>query len=242
MPASPPPIASRTCARSSTAPQGRACAPPTLQTARGERPLTVGPGGTFVAVVRGYPEDSAVGVTLRFADGHNERHNFGASPDTLLDPDGGQAWTIERFTFDGRFRCANVRTARLGAETGPRSSPSACLALRTSDRAWVADARRFRRGDRGASWLRPLGVARTSRAHGRLGRRPRRQDAALGHAAWRRRSPPADADARGRLRGRAAGVRRTRASSRSMSASPTAAHSAAAPARVSPPIPPRRPR
>ena len=58
----------------------------TLKTARGERPLTVGPGGTFVAVLRGYPEDSAVGVTLRFADGHNERHNFGASPDTLLDP------------------------------------------------------------------------------------------------------------------------------------------------------------
>ena len=88
----------------------------TLQTARGERPLTVGPGGTFVAVLRGYPEDSAVGVTLRFADGHNERHNFGASPDTLLDPDGGQAWTIERFTFDARFRCANVRTARIGSK------------------------------------------------------------------------------------------------------------------------------
>jgi hypothetical protein len=126
----------------------------TLKTARGERPLTVGPGGTFVAVLRGYPEDSAVGVTLRFADGHNERHNFGASPDTLLDPDGGQAWTIERFTFDGRFRCAIVRTARLGSEPGS-IAPSACLALRTSDRAWVADARRFRRGDRGASWSGP---------------------------------------------------------------------------------------
>ena len=67
-----------------------------------------------------------------------------------------------------------MRTARLGSEPGS-IAPSACLALRTSDRAWVADARRFRRGDRGASWSGPWawrghpartvvwGVARDSR-------------------------------------------------------------------------------
>ena len=169
----------------------------TLKTARGERPLTVGPDGTFVAVLRGYPEDSAVGVTLRFADGHNERHNFGASPDTTARPRRRPGVDDRALHVrHARFRCANVRTARLGSEPAlgsSRRAPAWRCAPRTAPGSPTpaVPPRRSRRLP-----VRPLGVARASRAHGRLGRRPRQQDAALGHAARRRRAAPADADAR----------------------------------------------
>jgi len=41
------------------------------------RTLPVGPDGTFVLALRGYPEDIGIRVTLRFADGHVERHVLG---------------------------------------------------------------------------------------------------------------------------------------------------------------------
>jgi hypothetical protein len=127
----------------------------TLTTASGTRRLEVGPGGTYVAVLRGYPEDSAVGVSLGFAD-RRERHNFGASRDTTLDGGGGgQAWRTERYAMGTRWRCARLRAARPDprrAATGPvagPSTPTACLGLRSSERDWVADARTFGPGDRG---------------------------------------------------------------------------------------------
>jgi hypothetical protein len=129
----------------------------TLQTATGDRKLRIGRDGTFVAALRGYPEDSAAGVALTFAGGRAERHNFGAATDTIPDPDGGQAWSIQRLTLGTRLQCANVRTARapsVGGSSGPNGSatitPTACLGLRTSKRAWAADARSFHPGDRGA--------------------------------------------------------------------------------------------
>ena len=74
-----------------------------------------------------------------------------------------------------RFRCAHVGQARLG---GPDRTigPTTCLALRTSKRTWVADARVLRPGDKGVpgfdqwNWqdtpARTVvwGVARTNKA------------------------------------------------------------------------------
>lgn len=122
----------------------------TLTTATGESRLPLGADGTFVAALRGYPEDSAVSVTLRFHGDRTERHAFGATADgdTALDPEGGQAWQIETYVMGTRWRCARIRTARSGAPERP-ASPTACLGLRVSKRDWVADAATFRPGQNG---------------------------------------------------------------------------------------------
>ena len=157
----------------------------TLQTASGERALRIGPGGTFIAALRGYPEDQSAALSLRFAGGRAEHHNFGAATDTIPDPEGGQAWAVERFTLGTRLQCAHVRPARRSGKgiivrrdgsSDQVVTPTACLALRTSDRAWVADSRRFSPGDEGVpgfdrwSWQKTpartvvWGVARTGKA------------------------------------------------------------------------------
>jgi hypothetical protein len=113
-----------------------------------------------VGALRGDPEDQAAAVTLRFAVGRTEHHSFGAGRDTIPDPEGGQAWTVERYTLGTRFQCTHVRPARRGGagqvvtstgESAQVVTPTACLALRTSTRAWVADARRLHPGDQGVS-------------------------------------------------------------------------------------------
>jgi hypothetical protein len=130
----------------------------TLLTANGERELLIGAHGTFVAALIGYPEDRAAGVRLTFPD-HQEEHNFGAATDTVVDPEGGQAWRVEMFTMGTRYRCARVRIARYGAERVP-ITPTACLGLKLTDRAWVANARTLKPGQGGApgfdrwSWRR----------------------------------------------------------------------------------------
>src|SRR4051812_37262766 len=74
----------------------------TLLTAHGERPLKLGEGGTFVAALSGYPEDQAVRVRLGFP-GRTEEHNLGAATDTIVDPDGGQAWQVNAFKMGTRY-------------------------------------------------------------------------------------------------------------------------------------------
>jgi hypothetical protein len=98
------------------------------------------------AVLRGYPEDSAAGVILTFK-GRTEGHSFAAAG-IIPDPGGGQAWVVDGFRMGTRYACALLRQARLGVRSAP-VSPTACLLLRTSRRLWIADARRFQRGDRG---------------------------------------------------------------------------------------------
>jgi len=122
----------------------------TLLTARGERDLKLGEDGTFVAALTGYPEDTAAGVRLTFP-GHKEEHNFGAAPNTVIDPEGGQAWSVGAFSMGTRYRCAQVRIAR--APSGDRRipvTPTACLGLKLTDRDWVADARVLKPGHHGA--------------------------------------------------------------------------------------------
>ncbi|HWI21447.1 MAG TPA: hypothetical protein VNT22_02415 [Baekduia sp.] len=59
------------------------------------REIHVGQQGVFIATFRGYPEDLGISVSLAFADGHIERHPFGASPFVTPDPAGGRAWRLE---------------------------------------------------------------------------------------------------------------------------------------------------
>jgi hypothetical protein len=130
----------------------------TLLTAKGERDLKLGAHGTFVAALAGYPEDHAAGVRLTFP-GHTEEHDFGVATDTVVDPEGGQAWQVGAFKMGTRYRCAHVHLAR-GNDTAAPITPTACLGLRLTNRAWVADARTFKPGERGVpgfdrwSWSR----------------------------------------------------------------------------------------
>ena len=59
---------------------GEALRAVTLRTATGERSLRIGPGGTYVAALRGYPEDQSAAVTLRFAGGRVEHQQLGPRP------------------------------------------------------------------------------------------------------------------------------------------------------------------
>jgi hypothetical protein len=120
----------------------------TLLTASGDDELPLGPGGTYVAVLRGYPEDHAVAVRLRFADGRTERHQLASARPTIPDPEGGPAWAVDRFVMGTRYRCAYVRTARFDGNRRLQG-PTACLGLRASARTWVADARTLHPGEKG---------------------------------------------------------------------------------------------
>lgn len=90
------------------------------------RAVAVGAGGTFVAALRGYPEDSGLVAELRFAGGQMERHDFGTSRSVVLDPEGGRAWRVSaaaRISLDRR-RCVTFEPARAGR---PRAlSPAVC--------------------------------------------------------------------------------------------------------------------
>jgi hypothetical protein len=101
------------------------------------RPVPVGPGGTFLAVLAGYPEDSGVQVELRFADGRVETHPLGRSATVAPDPEGGQAWKSTAFRIgDDRRSCVAFSTARAGGAGSIASSPAACGLMRYDGRRW----------------------------------------------------------------------------------------------------------
>ena len=153
------------------------------------------PAGTYVAVLRGYPEDSAVGVSLGFAD-RRERHNFGASRDTTAGRRrragvGGPTATrwARAGAAHGCARRAPTRGARpRGRWPARRRRPPAWACAAPSATGSPTPARSapatagvpgFDRWD----WLDP------ARAHRSLGRQPRRER----HAARRSRCRGADA-------------------------------------------------
>lgn len=88
--------------------------------------LPIGDGGTFVAALRGYPEDSALELVLRFDGGAVERHGFGRSEWAVLDPDGGAAWRASGMVGAGgrNVTCISFSPAR-GWWSPPRS-PAVC--------------------------------------------------------------------------------------------------------------------
>jgi hypothetical protein len=121
----------------------------TLLTATGDRELKLGANGTYVAALRGYPEDHTVSLRLAFADGRSERHELSAARPTIPDPEGAQAWAVTRYAMGTRWRCAFVHQARRSGQERV-AGPTACLALKTSQRTWVADALTVRPGQQGA--------------------------------------------------------------------------------------------
>jgi hypothetical protein len=89
------------------------------------RAVVVHAGGTFLAVYARLPEDLAIEVRLRFADGHVERHPFGVSPAVFPDPAGGRAWRVEAGVTAGDPRtCVGLRSARQRGAVA--QSPAAC--------------------------------------------------------------------------------------------------------------------
>ena len=97
----------------------------TLEAAGRPRAVRVHEGGTFMAVLAGLPEDLAIGVRLRFAGGHVERHPFGVAPLVLPDPAGGRAWRISSGLVSGDPRiCVTLSPAR--QRRNAPISPAAC--------------------------------------------------------------------------------------------------------------------
>ncbi|HEX4364831.1 MAG TPA: hypothetical protein VHZ75_09810 [Solirubrobacteraceae bacterium] len=97
----------------------------TIEAAGRMRTVAVHSGGTFMSVLAGLPEDLAIVVRLRYADGHVERLPFGVSALVLPDPDGGSAWRIESGVVSGNPTvCVSLRAAR--ERRNPPSSPAAC--------------------------------------------------------------------------------------------------------------------
>ncbi len=119
-----------------------------LDTLGESRELEVAEGGVFVAVLRGYPEDSAPQLTLRFADGSVQRRRFGADPGVVRDPQGGPALQGELNSLSGTpQRCVRFFGARVGGNAP--SGPNACVIPRGGDVFFAA--RRMRSGERGVS-------------------------------------------------------------------------------------------
>ena len=101
------------------------------------RSVPVGPGGAFLAVLPGYPEDSGVQVELRFAGGQVETHPLGRSATVAPDPEGGQAWRSTAFGIgNDRRSCVTVSIARAGGAGTVASSPAACGLMRYDGRRW----------------------------------------------------------------------------------------------------------
>jgi hypothetical protein len=89
--------------------------------------VPVGPDGTFLYVLSGYPEDSGAAVALRYADGHVEQHAFGRSALVVPDPSGVQAWKTSAFVVSGdRRTCVAFMLARPSGPSAGASSPAAC--------------------------------------------------------------------------------------------------------------------
>lgn len=131
-----------------------------LETATGSRALTLGPGGSFLTVLRGFPEDQALAVTLTDDRGKSETRVLGRRPGLVPDLDGAPAWRLERFEDGTRQACARLSDARMteGSVAVPAgeeferpgsSLPTACLDPRESDVQVVADLRRFTSGQQG---------------------------------------------------------------------------------------------
>jgi hypothetical protein len=96
-----------------------------VRTGATTRTLELGPGGTFISVIRGYPEDVGVRVRLRFADGHVESEPFGTSSFVVLDPLGGPAWQPQGISFSGfPVQCVGFGSAR--ARRTLTASPLVC--------------------------------------------------------------------------------------------------------------------
>jgi hypothetical protein len=138
---------------------GRTVRSVALLTTTGRRPLPIGERGAFVTAVRGYPEDLALRVELRFADGHVQVQNLGADRFIHPDPRRGPAWKVWAWmtsSYDGT--CVSFAPARPG--TNPPTAPAACghsLGPRNGGQRdpWFFAIRRLAPGDHGRTGMMP---------------------------------------------------------------------------------------
>jgi hypothetical protein len=130
-----------------------------LRTSGGAGSLELGPGGTFLAAVRGYPEDQALEVAITDERGRVTVRSLGRQPSLVADLGGAPAWRLQLLTLGTRARCGQLLDARrmeggvvvreVERDGFPGSStPTACVDPRTKVKV-VADARRFKPGQRG---------------------------------------------------------------------------------------------
>ncbi|WP_354697306.1 hypothetical protein DSM112329_02929 [Paraconexibacter sp. AEG42_29] len=119
-----------------------------LRTAGGRRRLAVDTAGRFLAVLRGFPEDAAPRLTLRFAGGAVQEQQFGRLDGVVRDPLGGPALTTDliRPSAFGTTICVRVMGVRI--RPGRPLGPFACT-RRTRDGALVA-ARQVTTGQTGS--------------------------------------------------------------------------------------------
>jgi len=132
--------------------------------------------GAFVFAVRGYPEDTALDLRLRFRDGHTAEHSYAAGRDILLEQD-APAWRAEMSLMDLHpgvrplRQCITVADAR-PAPSGATAVPPLCVDTRDVHNQpplpvhpWRFAARTFVPGDHGQTvdpvgtwtWRRPSG-------------------------------------------------------------------------------------
>lgn len=125
----------------------------TLLTATGRQPIAVGEGGAFLVAVRGYPEDAALRVELRFASGHRQVVNLGADRGVGPDPSDAGAWKVEANVFAPyEGTCVAFFAARPSASspTAPRACGRAVSRRnRTQRDPYYFAIRRLRPGDHG---------------------------------------------------------------------------------------------
>jgi hypothetical protein len=101
----------------------------TVAAAGRRRSLEVGPDGSFLLALRGYPEDIGIDVRLVFAGGRREVHHFGRSAAVVRDPGGDNAWKLESVGGSGvASDCVLFETARQGSRSFA-TSPAACGSL-----------------------------------------------------------------------------------------------------------------
>jgi hypothetical protein len=130
----------------------------TIVTPAAQRPLAIGPGGAFLTALTGYPEDSALRVVLRFADGSQQIKDIGRDPFVAPDPGGGPAWRVSGGIVDGSTGlCVTFSQAR-PSRRSPASSP-ACGRTRgprdgRSSEPYFFAIRRFGPGDHGHLGMR----------------------------------------------------------------------------------------
>ena len=90
----------------------------TIITATGNTTAKPGRGGSFLAVVSGYPDQTALEVSLRFAGGRVERHSLGSNPNLFVGA--GEAWETFPFVEEGSPKhCLSFEGIRQPIAQGP---------------------------------------------------------------------------------------------------------------------------
>lgn len=122
----------------------------TVLTGEERHRLPVRAGGTFLTVLRGYPEDLGMRVALTYAGGRRRAYPLGTSAFVVPDPAGGPAWQLQGYNIDRYPQlCVNFTWART-QPGAPTSSPACGLGFnKARARGYFFAVRRLEAGARG---------------------------------------------------------------------------------------------